>query len=382
MTKKRHVLVIDPIAFPGGSKTATETILNLLEQDNVRITVLTRDPDSWQQPNINRALFQEPKWLSQQEQGIPYFLRHLFILLKLFLARLHYGKIDIAIGASGPGVDLALYLARPLLRYKIMQLIHGPVASSRTIGRCLQKASQIYYLEHTKHSIKKALATVSRDFEPQLPVQFQVMENGLPSESWPKRCQTSQPIVFWAASLLKWKGLETLLDALNIIAPPARPKTHICYIQPKETLLPVSQAPITMTSVHWHKSPENLNQLRASANIFVSTSKNEPFGLSILEAMAAGHCVVIPADGAYWDKILEDGISCIKYQPGDSMELATKLWQLCRDMDQVRKLGASAHKIALHYQADISYAPIKQVLEGSHPGNNSHALNNNTEQCL
>ncbi len=76
----------------------------------------------------------EPAWLAQQEQGIAYFIRHFIILLNILWLRLRFGHFDMALGASGPGVDLALYLARPLLNWKVVQLVHGPVACSRTIG--------------------------------------------------------------------------------------------------------------------------------------------------------------------------------------------------------------------------------------------------------
>ena len=48
MSSKKHILVIDPTAFAGGSKVATENILRLLDTDNIHITVVTTDRSSWQ----------------------------------------------------------------------------------------------------------------------------------------------------------------------------------------------------------------------------------------------------------------------------------------------------------------------------------------------
>lgn len=364
MNSKRHLLVLDPTAFAGGSKIATENILQLLDSERVRITLLSADQHSWHNVPMNRVQLNEPKWLCRQQQGIAYFLRHLFIAVNIVFARLRYGRFDIALGASGPGVDLALYLIKPILGFKLVQLIHGPVARSRTIGRCLNAANEIHYLSSTKDSLQTALATVS-DTPSQLKLpRFQVMENGLPENNWPVSCQTRRPVIFWAASLLKWKGLNTLLTALIQIETGQRPETHICFIRPEETTLPVIKAPVDIKSVHWHENPEYLNALRTAANIFVSTSKNEPFGLSILEAMATGHCVLIPADGAYWDLILTDGIDCIKYAPDDATDLAHKLLSTSRDMDRVRTLGFAAVKMASSYRAEACYASIKNTLNG------------------
>lgn len=364
MTDKRHIVVLDPTAFAGGSKVATNTILSLVNPDTHRITILSADPHSWRDPRWQRQLLVEPAWLSHQEQGLGYFIRHGLIAIHLLLLRWRHGVIDVALGASGPGVDLALYLLKPLLGYRLLQLIHGPVACSRTIGRCLNSADEIHHLDSAKASLNKALSRVSGKGATPLPERYQVMQNGLSAHDWPSPCQLNRPVVFWAASLLKWKGLDILIDALRLIAPGQRPDTHICYIRPRQTRLPVSQAPIRVKFVHWHHQPDDFDRLRASANIFVSTSENEPFGLSILEAMAAGHCLVLPADGAYWDRHLRNGLHCIKYQPGNAADLASKLQSLGRNLEQIKTLGAQAAELALNYRAQHCYRTLKESLEG------------------
>ncbi len=363
MNPKHHLLVIDPTAFTGGSKIATENILRLLNSKQTRITVLTADQSSWRWPPLNRVRLYQPQWLAQQEQGILYFLRHIIIAFNLLLTCLRFGRFDIAVGASGPGVDLALYLLKPILGFRLIQLIHGPVATSRTIGRCLLAANEVHYLKSTHTSLLSALSRLTATPCKLTAPHFQLMQNGLPDHAWPSHCQTERPVIFWAASLLKWKGLDILLTALKQIKPKARPETHICYIQPKEILLPMNHAPVAIDGVHWYKTPENLDEIRASTNIFVSTSHNEPFGLSILEAMEAGHCVLIPADGAYWDRALKNNINCIKYTPGDAVDLASKLRSISRDMDRLRSLGNAAIRIANNYRAQTQYAPIINALE-------------------
>lgn len=363
MKHKRHLLVIDPTAFSGGSKIATESILRLLDNSKIRITVLSADPDSWHWPQLKRVRLYEPKWLARKEQGIAYFLRHLFIALNLLVLRLRLGRFDIGLGASGPGVDLALYLLKPFMGLKVVQLIHGPVASSNTIARCLLSAEHVFYLQSSRDSLVNNLACTGKGALKTLPAHFQSMQNGLSKQHWPTSCQRQKPAVFWAASLLKWKGLETLLSALHKLPPESRPTTHICYIKAKDTQLPSSQIPENMEQVSCYENPANLDQIRASANIFVSTSKNEPFGLSILEALAAGHCVLIPADGAYWDRTLTDNINCIKYQADNSNDLMQKLIQLNNDLQQVIQIGQQAAKVAAHYRAESRYEGIKTRIE-------------------
>jgi glycosyltransferase involved in cell wall biosynthesis len=361
---KRHLLVLDPTAFRGGSKIATENILRLLNTDETTITVLTSDMQSWKWSRIRRMRMRQPGLLANAETGIPYFLRHAFVLLNLLLARLLHGRVDAVLGASGPGVDLALYMGRPFLGYRLIQLVHGPVANSRTIARCLAKADEVHYLGSSEESILSSLATIG--IEPigldTMP-GFYLMENGLPEHAWPTHSRTTRPVLFWSASLLKWKGLDTLLEALAGIPVEMRPETHLCYIRPRNTRLPVTDAPVPVERVSWHEDPEALDTIRASASLFVSTSRGEPFGLSILEALAAGHCVLIPADGAYWDGVLEDGINCIKYAPADANDLARKILNIAGNMKLAARIGENAAQLALGYRARLKYAVIRNSLQ-------------------
>ncbi|WP_413701784.1 glycosyltransferase family 4 protein [Psychromonas sp. KJ10-10] len=204
MSHKAHLLIIDPIAFSGGSKIATESILRQLDTNKTRISVLSADSDSWLWPELKRVKLYQPQWLARQEQGIAYFISHFFIMLQILLLRIRLGHIDMTIGASGPGVDLSLYLIKPFLSFNIIQLIHGPVASSNTIARCLTVSEQIFYLPSTRSSLLNCLSYFHSVNIDKLPAHYQIMENGLCDTHWPTPC-TKQPqaVVFWARFITK-----------------------------------------------------------------------------------------------------------------------------------------------------------------------------------
>ncbi|WP_281544892.1 glycosyltransferase family 4 protein [Grimontia sp. SpTr1] len=362
MKRLKHIVILDPIPFAGGSKVSTKHILSQLESKPVRISILTSDPDTWAKTQAYVKTLYMPKQLKKAEQGLSYFARHFLIALQLLWLRLFVGRMDTALAASGPGVDLGLYLARFLLGYRLVQMVHGPVARSRTIGRCLLSADEVYYLDSTRDSLNHAIsATGSLEDVSAFP-QFQTFRNGLPKTLWPTRCQYDYAVLFWAASLLKWKGLDTLTKALSHMTPSERPETHICFIRPKQTNLAVSNAPQCITKVFWHEAPEQLDAIRAHSNIFVSTSTKEPFGLSILEAMAAGMCVIIPSDGAYWDTQLTDGENCLKYLPDDEADLARTLAKAQQNMQSLKELGEEAFQIARQYRAELCFSAICDAL--------------------
>ncbi|HEY1922638.1 MAG TPA: glycosyltransferase family 4 protein [Tepidisphaeraceae bacterium] len=68
------------------------------------------------------------------------------------------------------------------------------------------------------------------------------------------------------------------------------------------------------------------NQM-AAADLLVHTSPEEPFGLVVLEAMAANLPVLVP-DAAGPGGIVEDGVNGFKFRPGDSAHLAERLSEL------------------------------------------------------
>lgn len=341
------LLIVDPIAFRGGSKVATETLLSLLPTEGAR--VLTRDRDSWHAQACRRLWL--PRWLQGREQGWGYLLKQGVILLQI----LGHGRgVSALIGASGPGVDLAVHWAARLLRVPVVQFVHGPVGTSGVARRALARVDRLFYLESARASLERLL-------DHPLPAHWQPFQNGLSQRSWPTLSMGQG--VLWAASLLRWKGLELMLDAHRQMHEPQ--PLHVCYLTPKETGQPVSKIAPGQRGVHWYSAPRDLDAIRSRCSVFVSTSHQEPFGLSLLEAMAAGLCVVLPRDGAYWDRELKEGVHCVKYEPGSCADLARVLDTLCRDPKRVRSLGEAAARLASErYRAELTWQAPRQYLLG------------------
>lgn len=359
----KRVLVFDPIDFNGGSKIATCNMLRYLP-DTYELIILTTHAEHWIPVDVRAGVSRFVylwQWarLKSAETGIQYFVRHFLLALQIILLQFRFGKCDVSIGASGPGVDLALYIAKLFGGGSLIQLVHGPVYAGRTIARALMKADAVHYLPSAEHSIVQALSLFLTRDEIHVLLKsgkFGTILNGIPADSWPPPCQYDPTGVFWAASLLKWKGLSILVEALKKISPP--PRTCICYIKPKGTQHEVDNAPQNVAHVQWYEEPPNLDELRAQHNIFVSTSLNEPFGLSILEAMAAGLCPVIPHDSSWWDMQLTDGYDCLKYAYGDSDALASCLRRLISNPHEIERMGKQAQILAQKYQAETCYQPL------------------------
>jgi len=382
-SKRKHCLIFDPIAFAGGSKIATNCALSQCD-NSTRFTVVTASPNCWKSGLLNDhqlsiVYLPCPAKLALATQGIGYWLKQLYFCLYLASVMLFRPKVSLTVGASGPGVDMALYLCRLLFRFPIMQLVHGPVGCSRSIGYCLAKANFLFYLSSSRHSLVKTLShyfasqTQSESSHTMAQLYLasrhcMVFDNGLVKSQWPSGCQTKTPVLFWSASLLKWKGLDTFVASLKLLPNGSLNQCNICFIRPKNIKLEVSVAPVSIKGVQWYQQPNDLDAIRASSNIYVSTSTNEPFGLAILEALAAGMCVIIPNDDAYWDQVLTHDFNCLKYQADDVESLRAAIITASTNMDLVRRLGRKAKLISASYKAERCYQQIAHCVDsGAQP---------------
>jgi len=354
------LVLVDPIPFRGGSKVATEAMLEALSDRMPAMEhhVLTADHGSW--PACRHHNLRVPALLRGRESGIGYLLKQGWQTLMILWLIWRLGEVRGLLAASGPGVDLCCYWAARFAGIPVVQLIHGPVGGSRLSARALWRASQVFYLEAARPSLLALMAHLGQQ---DIPVHWQPFINGLREADWPTATSGGTGIL-WAASLLKWKGLETMLAAHQQLAEPRVPLT-VCYLQPRNILQPCSEPRPDLPDTRWHENPGNLDEIRTDSGIFVSTSHQEPFGLSILEAMAAGLCVVIPSDGAWWDRHLVEGVHCFKYQPNDPDDLARVLSELSDAPEAAGEVGNASRLHAMtHYHAADAYRGIIDHMAG------------------
>lgn len=358
----KRVLIYDPVPFKGGSKTVMKTIIAELPS-NIEVWVISNDRDSWCDDcdvNVHFIPLFSPLWLQNKSTGIFYFIEHFIYLLSLLANMVKLKRFTKIIGFSGPCVDFSLYLLTAIINIDIIQIIQGNIAQSKISGFGLRRAKQVFYLPSTHASILHALKGHSSN-ENIVDKKFMPFVNGINLSSIKAKeisNKNNDKIVFlWAASLLKWKHVELFIAAMAKLNSNYKDVdkyfANVCYIEPKaDAYLDVANLD-KVDNIHWYADPKNLNDIRASSSVFISTAEDEPFGLSILESMAAGLAIVIPADNAYWDQQLTDGYDCVKYAPNNMESLVLALTRL---VDEPTFLLKIAHQAKLSAQ---QYCPIR-----------------------
>jgi mannosyltransferase len=95
--------------------------------------------------------------------------------------------------------------------------------------------------------------------------------------------------------------------------------------------------------------------------IYAFTSRNEGFGLTLIEAMAVGAALVASRAGAA-ELVVEDGLTGVLTPPGDADALVAALEPLMRDPDAAAAMGARARgRVLEQFSLDVEANRIASV---------------------
>ncbi|MEK9284006.1 glycosyltransferase family 4 protein [Bradyrhizobium sp. ISRA442] len=95
--------------------------------------------------------------------------------------------------------------------------------------------------------------------------------------------------------------------------------------------------------------------------IYAFTSRNEGFGLTLIEAMAAGSALVAARAGAA-ELVVEDGVTGVLTPPGDAAALAAALEPLTRDVALATVMGQRGRaRVLAKFSLDAEAARIGEV---------------------
>lgn len=204
-----------------------------------------------------------------------------------------------------------------------------------------------------------------------------VVYNGLDPDDFsdmpPRR--SSAPTVLFVGGLEPRKGLEHLILAMELVArshPDARlniiAKGGFRGVDDPEWFETLSERAgvADMTSLMGSVSQEELMQLYSDCDLLALPSRNEGWGLSLMEAMACGKPVVATAVGGI-PELVTDDVEGLLVPPGDVRGLADAVSRLLGDPGLRERMGragrervkaftwnASARKTMREYERALS----------------------------
>jgi glycosyltransferase involved in cell wall biosynthesis len=155
----------------------------------------------------------------------------------------------------------------------------------------------------------------------------------------------TEPVVAYLGRLDEAKGIRLLMDAWDRFC--GRHKNSnlrlaIAGSGPLEQVVRTWASGQRSVTVLGLLSRDECAVIAASARAVVVPSVwQEPFGLVVAEAMAAGTAPIAPAHGAF-PELIDDGVDGELFPPGDADALSRRLESVWRDPERFDRLGRSA----------------------------------------
>jgi glycosyltransferase involved in cell wall biosynthesis len=283
----------------------------------------------------------------------------------------------------------ALKLSRlvGMLRDRRIDILHTHLFHADLAGRLAAYLAGAHHVVHTIHTAEKrfrpwqfafarmaasmcdrmvAVSPSARDYHARasgLPLsRYTVIFNGIDTVAYQRDQQARQKyrqlwgvlpeevLVAFVGRLSHEKGLETLLEAMCLLAGlPRPPKLVIAGQGPRRKLIEsfvASQPAGRLIRLLGHVS--DVRGVLSAADIFAMPSRWEGFGLAAAEAMAASLPVVASQVEGLKD-LLVDGQTALLVDMDDAESLAARIARLSQDAAMRESLGQMGRQRVIHH---------------------------------
>lgn len=162
-------------------------------------------------------------------------------------------------------------------------------------------------------------------------------------------CRNEAFTVLTAGRLVPHKGMDRLLLAASRVDPAHRIRVIIAGDGPESERLQGLAGELGLRDVSFPGFVEHADmpRLYAEADAFAFPTFDDPFGIVLLEAAAAGLPLVSSLHaGATWD-LIETEEAGLVVDPADAEGFGAALEALARDPERRRRLGRTAHRATL-----------------------------------
>ncbi|HEY7802268.1 MAG TPA: glycosyltransferase family 4 protein [Dehalococcoidia bacterium] len=156
------------------------------------------------------------------------------------------------------------------------------------------------------------------------------------------------PYVLSVGAIDRHKGHDFLVEALALVPPDARPPLLVAGNYANDAVAGELRAQAMRAGVDLTLrvgiAERDLPEIYARARVFVYAAHNEPFGLAVLEAMAAGVPVVAVSEGGVVDSVVPNMTGLLV--PRDASAFADALRSLLVEPERAQSLGRQGRIVA------------------------------------
>jgi glycosyltransferase involved in cell wall biosynthesis len=231
---------------------------------------------------------------------------------------------------------------------------------------CVWHAAKLIVMSGTmKQTILECYPFVS-------PEKVEVVPWGVLDEAMPlpKNGREGEVTLLTLSRISPEKGIERLISALEILESrplPRKISLKICgapaFMGGKryEKMLRKRAARLRNVRVEFvgHVTAQRKRELLAGADLFVSPSRHESYGLTIVEAMRAG-CAILSANHGSASEIVRENFGEI-VDFSDANAAAAAIFRLISDKNRLRVMGETAGRAAETQKFSIAAAKLAMI---------------------
>ena len=175
-------------------------------------------------------------------------------------------------------------------------------------------------------------------------------------------------VILFASKLIKRKRAADLVAAFNVVAK-SLPSVWLWIVGsgPEEAALKEMVVGKDRILFLGFKNQSQLPQIYAASDVFVLPSENEPWGLVINEAMAAGLPVVVTNDVGAAPDLVEGEDTGFTYPVGNIDRLGDMLRILAQDSGLRARMGRNAQTLISRWDAKSSAEGIVSAIDAVIP---------------
>jgi glycosyltransferase involved in cell wall biosynthesis len=239
--------------------------------------------------------------------------------------------------------------------------VRGPITVAANAWSARRRADRVAHVAAVSSAVASAVTVHDQSgWFSGASLHAEVIPNFIPDEIVLDEVPPTGPEapLLYAGALNTDKGVPTLLEAYRLLDNPP-PLVLAGRAEPGSTW----RIPDGVQMVGALPHDELLNLFRSARAVVVPSVWSEPFGIVVLEAMAAGRPVVAAASGGI-PEVVVDGVTGLLVPPGDASALAHAISSLLSDPQAAQVLGTAGRNRAREFTVSVVVERIERMYAG------------------